>query len=639
MTKPDKAKAAPPPQVTAAGGVVWRPAERAGTGGGDGADVEVEVEVEVLLVHRPKYDDWSLPKGKHEAGESDEECARREIEEETGLVGTLGPEIGVTRYVDGKGRDKEVHYFEVSEPVGDFVVNHEVDEIRWMAPDDAVTLLTYSYDAQIVTAFTTERARAVVAERATKTEIETATEAEPDTDAATSGGPGAPGADGDAVPDGTEPAEDGGEPPEDDAVSAPPAESETLVPTLAVPTPGAALTTYRPTPNDPADWFSADELQRARDYQRPLARLRLVRGALSAAVLFVFVFGEVGPKLLDALNVTNWVAQLFVMVAALEAVSLLYNPALDAWVDLVHDKKWDLSTQTTKGFVADQVKSLLLGLVMNTVLLVPLYWVIRSTDLWWVYGWLLVLVFSVGLGFLFPIVIAPIFNKFTPLEEGELSRRIQAVARLAGADISGAYVADESRRSRRDNAYVAGLGATRRVVLFDTLLEHPPAVVEQVVAHEIGHWRLGHLRRQIPLAAVLSFVVFGFLKLLSEWDWLFQQAGIPTGGSVPAIGNPAALPILLFGVQAGFMVTGLVSAWVSRAFERQADLEALELLQQPQVMLDMQRRLHVKNLADLDPNRLKRLQATHPPAAERMAFTQAWAQANDLPVDREPQPA
>ena len=101
---------------------------------------------------------------------------------------------------------------------------------------------------------------------------------------------------------------------------------------------------------------------------------------------------------------------------------------------------------------------------------------------------------------------------------------------------------------------------------------------------------------------------------------------------MPAIGNPAALPILLFGVQAGFAVTGLVSGWVSRAFERQADLEALELLQQPQTMLDMQRRLHVKNLADLDPNLLRRLQATHPPAAERMAFTKAWAEANHVAV-------
>ena len=596
------------PQVTAAGGVVWRPA--AADAGQDDAAIEV------LLVHRPKYDDWSLPKGKHEPGESDEDCARREIEEETGITGHLGAEVGTTRYVDGKGRAKVVHYFEVTDPVGDFVPNREVDELRWLAPPAAQALLSYDYDAEIVETFVASFAsRAAVSDPVV--EDEAAVRAE----IADANVPESAAVDDDRLVGvaavGVTAGEDGDVTPES---------------SLAVPTAGARLTTYRPAPNDPADWFSADELERARSYQRPLARLRIVRGALSAVVLLVFVFGEVGPRLLDALGVTNWVAQLFVMVAALELVSLLYNPALDAWVDLKHDKEWGLSTQTTGGFVGDQVKSLLLGLVMNTVLLVPLYWVIRSTDLWWLYGWALVLVFSIGLGFLFPIVIAPIFNKFTPLEEGELSRRIDAVARLAGVDISGAYVADESRRSRRDNAYVAGLGATRRVVLFDTLLEHPPAVVEQVVAHEIGHWRLHHLRRQIPLAAVLSFFVFGFLKLLSEWDWLFQQAGIPTDGTVPAIGNPAALPILLFGVQAGFAVTGLVSGWVSRAFERQADLEALELLQQPQTMLDMQRRLHVKNLADLDPNLLRRLQATHPPAAERMAFTKAWAEANHVAV-------
>ena len=599
------------PQVTAAGGVVWRPAGDQ-DGGGAGHDAGA---IELLLVHRPKYDDWSLPKGKHEPGESDEECARREIEEETGITGRLGDEVGTTRYVDGKGRDKVVHYFEVTEPDGEFVPNREVDEVRWLTPSAAQALLTYTYDAEIVATFvaTFVAQRTVAAEAPVEPDV-----AEGDAPGVAADGVLTQEADLVGVAAAAVPAgEDGDVTPE---------------PSLAVPTAGARLTTYRPATNDPADWFSADELERARSYQRPLARLRLVRGALSAVVLLVFVFGEVGPRLLDALNVTNWVAQLFVMVAALELVSLLYNPALDAWVDLKHDKEWGLSTQTTGGFVGDQVKSLLLGLVMNTVLLVPLFWVIRTTELWWLYGWALVLVFSIGIGFLFPIVIAPIFNKFTPLEEGELSRRIDAVARLAGVDISGAYVADESRRSRRDNAYVAGLGATRRVVLFDTLLEHPPAVVEQVVAHEIGHWRLHHLRRQIPLAAVLSFFVFGFLKLLSEWTWLFEQAGIPTTGSVPAIGNPAALPILLFGVQAGFAVTGLVSGWVSRAFERQADLEALELLQQPQTMLDMQRRLHVKNLADLDPNLLRRLQATHPPAAERMAFTKAWAEANHVAV-------
>ena len=261
--------------------------------------------------------------------------------------------------------------------------------------------------------------------------------------------------------------------------------------------------------------------------------------------------------------------------------------------------------------------------------------IIRATDWWWLWGWLVLVVFSVLLGFLFPVVIAPIFNKFTPLDDDDLTGRIQAIATKAEAPISGAFVADESKRSRRDNAYVAGLGATRRVVLFDTLLEHPPEIVEQVVAHEIGHWRLHHLRRQIPLAAALAFLVFLGLRVLSGWDWLFDQAGVTAVGDTPALGHPTALPILLVGFQLGFLVTGLVSAWVSRAFERQADLDALDLLRRPQVMFDMQRRLHTKNLADLDPSWIRRVQATHPPAAERMAFTEAWAAAAGEAIDRE----
>jgi STE24 endopeptidase len=230
--------------------------------------------------------------------------------------------------------------------------------------------------------------------------------------------------------------------------------------------------------------------------------------------------------------------------------------------------------------------------------------------------------FSVVAGFLFPVLIAPIFNKFERLDDAELADRIQSIATQAGVDISGAYVADESRRSTRDNAYVSGLGSTRRVVLYDTILEHPHDVVCQVVAHEIGHWRRHHLRSQLPIVAVVALVAFLLLRSLAEWTWLFEQTG------VDGIGDPTGLPILLLALQLAFGALSGVMAWVSRAFERQADLEALDLLRQPDQMLAMLRALHVKNIADLDPGRLRRLQATHPPAAERMAFTRRWAQGS-----------
>jgi len=382
------------------------------------------------------------------------------------------------------------------------------------------------------------------------------------------------------------------------------------------------IATWRRIPNDPADWFGPEELERARAYQRPLARARLARTVLGAVVLGGVVVFEVAPRLVDALDVSGWVLQLLVVVLALEALALLYNPAFDWWVDMVHDKRWGLSTQTRGRFVADQVKSLALGLVVNMALLVPLYALIRTTELWWLWGWALVVGFSVLLGFLFPLVIAPIFNTFTPLEDADLNGRIADIARRAGVDIEGAYVADESKRSTRDNAYVAGLGATRRVVLYDTILEHPPAVVAQVVAHEVGHWRLRHLRKQIPLTAALALVVFVLLRLLAEWDALWSWAGVDGG-----IGDPTSLPVVLLAAQLGLGALGLATAFVSRAFERQADVEALELLGEPDLMRDMLHRLHTKNLADLDPNLYARLRATHPPAAERLALVAAWERA------------
>jgi STE24 endopeptidase len=316
--------------------------------------------------------------------------------------------------------------------------------------------------------------------------------------------------------------------------------------------------------------------------------------------------------------------QLALVFVGLEAVLLVIDVPLDIWVDFVHDRRWELSTQAPSTFVADQVKSLLLSTVLGLALLVPVYALIRSTSWWWLIGWLLVTGLGVLLGFLFPVVIAPVFNRFEPLDDQELASRLGAVADASGVPIAGVLVADESRRSRRDNAYVSGLGATRRVVLYDTILDHPPALIEQVVAHELGHWRHHHLRQQIPVLAVTTLVVFGVLRIIAGWQELFAWLGLQ------GLGDPAALPLLLLGAQFGSLVTGLVTAWLSRAQEREADLDALDVLARPDDMVEMLRRLHVKNLSDLDPGRLQRVRASHPPAAERMAFARAWHKSDSF---------
>jgi len=344
-----------------------------------------------------------------------------------------------------------------------------------------------------------------------------------------------------------------------------------------------------------------------------------VRGALGVAVVVAFIAGEAAPRLIDALDVRGWALQLVVVVVAFDATSLVYGPWFDAYRSLHYDWRWEQSTQGAGGFLADLVKDTLLGLVITLVLVVPLYAVIRATDLWWLFGWLFFTGFTLAFGFLWPVVIAPIFNRFTPLDDPDLAARIHAVAERAGLDISGVFVSDASKRTRATNAYVAGLGRTRRVVLFDTILAWPPEPIEQVVAHELGHWKHRHLARKVPILVASQLVMFLTTWALLRWDALLEWAG------VEEVGDPASLPLLIFLFPVSLLVTNLGIAWLSRADERQADVHALEVLGDPPRLIEVYERLAEDHKADVDPSRWKRIQASHPPLAERMEMAKRWA--------------
>jgi STE24 endopeptidase len=231
--------------------------------------------------------------------------------------------------------------------------------------------------------------------------------------------------------------------------------------------------------------------------------------------------------------------------------------------------------------------------------------------------------FVVGLGLLAPVLIMPLFNKFTPLEDGELRAELLDLARQVDADISEIQVSDASRRTRKDNAFVAGMGKTRRLVLYDTLLPRPREQVRTVAAHEIGHWKRRHVVRIIPVIVLLLFTNFGVLRLVLGWDAALRWAG------VEGIEDPAVLPLFLLVFPLASAVTGLVSAWVTRAGEREADLFALEVTRDDAATAAMLRALHTDNLADLTPSWWKRATSAHPPAAERLAMCAAWAEGDN----------
>jgi STE24 endopeptidase len=369
---------------------------------------------------------------------------------------------------------------------------------------------------------------------------------------------------------------------------------------------------------DPARWFDAEEIERGRAYNRPIGRLQRVRQALGLAVLAALVAGEVAPQVLDALDVRGWVLELLVAAVLVEATTLLYSPWFSAYRALVYDRRWGQSTQSGAGLVLDEVKGSALNLALLAVLLIPLYAVIRATELWWLFGWAIFSGFTVLLGLLYPVLIAPIFNRFEPLGDEVLRSRLLTLAARLGLDVDEILVTDASKRSVAGNAYVAGLGRTRRVVLFDTILEWPHDAIEQVVAHELGHWHHRHLRRKLPVLIGFQLVTFVATWAVLRWDPLLELAGVED------LGDPASLPLFLAVFPLSFVLTTLVASWLSRVDERQADLYALGTLEDADAFTVLFRRIAERNKADVDPSRWKRLTASHPPVAERLAMADRW---------------
>jgi STE24 endopeptidase len=364
-----------------------------------------------------------------------------------------------------------------------------------------------------------------------------------------------------------------------------------------------------------------DEASYRRSVEYTLAKNRFGRvvDVWEAFVLAAILFTGLLPALWSGwLQVTGtdaaWSGALFLVVVAI-GVSLPALP-LDWWAQFRLEARFGFNRSTIRLWVADRLKGLLLSIVIG----VPLLWLLLQLvdwigPLWWAYAWGVFIAFELILIVLYPMIILPWFNTLTPLPEGDLRNRLLALAERARFRASNIQVMDGSRRSGHSNAFFTGFGRFRRIVLFDTLVEQLGASeLEAVLAHEIGHYKLGHIPRLLALSALVTLGVFALIGWLAATPAFFAAFGF--GASHPAV---AFLLFMLISGPVGFWF-GPLGNILSRRHEYQADAFARRLAGSPEPMIAALRKLARENLSNLTPHPMfSTFYYSHPTLAEREA--------------------
>jgi STE24 endopeptidase len=372
-----------------------------------------------------------------------------------------------------------------------------------------------------------------------------------------------------------------------------------------------------PVPVDARAYFSPGQLEKAVDFRSGQLWLYGARLLIELGVLVVLV--RKAPPRLRELGERRPVLAGAATAAAISVVLGLAPLPVSA-ISRERAKDVGLVTQDWLGWVGDIAKTQAIGAVLwgagGALLVVGMR---RLGRRWWVAGSVVVVLFGVVITYASPIVLDPLFNTFTPLKEGRTRSDVLELAERAGIDVGQVYEMDASRRTTAANAYVTGLGHTKRVVLYDNLLKgFTPAETRLVVAHELGHVKHDDVPHGLLyLAIVAPFGMFAVARL-----------GEALAGR-EATGTPAALPGVLLAVAIVAPAITIVSNQLSRAVERRADAYALDLTGEPKTQIAFQRRIAVKNVSDPDPPAwVTFLLGTHPPTIERIGQAEAAARAS-----------
>ncbi len=374
-------------------------------------------------------------------------------------------------------------------------------------------------------------------------------------------------------------------------------------------------------PSEFADVWDQEKYAKSQAYERDGAKFGIISSVVSLTVLLGFWFSG-GFGVLDewvrSFGFGEIVTGIFYIGILFLGTTLLSLP-FDIHHTFVHEEKYGFNKTTPATFAGDQVKSLILSAVLGIPLVALILWLFGAFPNAWVYAWIAVTVLSLLLTFLAPSLILPLFNKFTPMEDGELKTAIEAMAKKCDFPLVGLFVIDGSKRSTKSNAYFTGFGKFKKIALYDTLIESQSTEeLVGVLAHEIGHFKKKHIIQRIVLSIIQTALIFFLLGLVTAQDSAFART-LFDAFKVEQISIYVGLVIffILFKPVSRLISIGL--SMLSRKHEFEADHYAKTVQGTPEHLSMALKKLSRNNLSNLTPHPLEVfLHHSHPPVLQRL---------------------
>ncbi len=370
-------------------------------------------------------------------------------------------------------------------------------------------------------------------------------------------------------------------------------------------------------PKEFAGYYDANKYKKSQNYLKENTRLALIKSTIFTSIILVFILAggfNFVEKLAGSLGFGSIATGLIFAGILMLAFQLLSIP-FSVYHTFVIEEKFGFNRTTAKTFILDILKTWFLFAIIGGILFSAILWFFAKTGSWaWIFCWAGVVLFQLFLLFIAPVVILPLFNKFVPLEDGELKNAIEQYAAGENFKIKGIFKIDASRRSTKVNAYFTGFGKYRRIALFDTLIgKHTVDELVSVLAHEIGHYKKRHIIKRMVMSIITTAVMFFILS------FFINNRGLFAAFKMDELSIYASLFFFGFLYTPISMVFSVLSNFIFRRHEYEADTYAVSTYKRPESFIVALKKLTVDNLSNLTPHPLKVfLDYSHPPVLKRI---------------------